>query len=81
MGAVSGQIGVGFALASTLGTLSPSLATTAQMAGMMAAGGALGNYIGHRVEGTSLPQTVAAFHSLVGIAASATGKFLIMAVM
>ena len=36
----------------------------------MAAGGAAGHYIGHRVEPTSLPQTVAAFHSLVGIAAS-----------
>jgi NAD(P) transhydrogenase len=37
----------------------------------MGVGGAAGNYIGNRVEPTSLPQTVAAFHSLVGIAASA----------
>jgi len=36
----------------------------------MTAGGAVGHYIGNRVEPTSLPQTVAAFHSLVGIAAS-----------
>jgi NAD(P) transhydrogenase len=41
------------------------------MAAMMGAGGAVGHYIGHRVEPTSLPQTVAAFHSLVGVAASA----------
>ena len=34
-------------------------------------GGIAGKYIGDRVEPTSLPQTVAAFHSLVGIAASA----------
>ena len=34
-------------------------------------GGAAGKYIGDRVEPTSLPQTVAAFHSLVGVAASA----------
>ena len=34
-------------------------------------GGFAGKYIGDRVEPTSLPQTVAAFHSLVGVAASA----------
>jgi NAD(P) transhydrogenase len=69
LGAVSGQLGVGFGVASTLGHLSPSLGTTAQIAGFMAVGGAAGHYIGHRVEPTSLPQTVAAFHSLVGVAA------------
>mmetsp|Transcript_34306 Transcript_34306/g.71433 ORF Transcript_34306/g.71433 Transcript_34306/m.71433 type:complete len:156 (+) Transcript_34306:1-468(+) len=37
----------------------------------MGAGAIAGNYIGNRVEPTSLPQTVAAFHSLVGLAASA----------
>lgn len=71
LGAVSGQTGVALAVVSTFGHLSPSMSTTASMAGMMAAGGALGHYIGHRVEPTSLPQTVAAFHSLVGVAASA----------
>ena len=70
LGAVSGQAGVAMALASTLGTLSPAWGTTASMLGMMAAGGTLGQYVGHRVEPTSLPQTVAAFHSLVGVAAS-----------
>merc|ERR1719469_509837 len=57
-------------VASTLGHLSPDLGTTATIAGLMGIGGAAGHYIGHRVEPTSLPQTVAAFHSLVGIAAS-----------
>jgi len=54
------------------------MGSTMQIAGLMAAGGGLGHYIGHRVEPTSLPQTVAAFHSLVGIAAStaALGDFL-----
>jgi NAD(P) transhydrogenase len=37
----------------------------------MGAGAAAGQYIGNRVRPTSLPQTVAAFHSLVGLAASA----------
>jgi NAD(P) transhydrogenase len=37
---------------------------------MMAAGGAAGGYIGQAVEPMKLPQTVAAFHSLVGAAAT-----------
>lgn len=78
LGAVSGQAGVALGVASTLGHLHPSIGTTASIAGLMAIGGAAGHYIGHRVEPTSLPQTVAAFHSLVGIAASsaAIGDYL-----
>lgn len=71
LGAVSGQAGVALGVASTLGHLSPSMGATAAIAGWMGLGAAAGHYIGHRVEPTSLPQTVAAFHSLVGIAASA----------
>jgi NAD(P) transhydrogenase len=71
LGAVSGQAGVAFGVASTLGHLHPTYGSAAQIAGCMAIGGAAGRYIGHRVEPTSLPQTVAAFHSLVGFAASA----------
>lgn len=78
LGAVSGQAGVALGVASTLGHLSPSVGTTASIAGLMGAGAAAGHYIGHRVEPTSLPQTVAAFHSLVGLAASsaAIGDYL-----
>jgi len=71
LGAVSGQAGVALGVASTLGHLNPSVGTTASILGLMGTGAVAGHYIGHRVEPTSLPQTVAAFHSLVGLAASA----------
>jgi len=78
LGAVSGQAGVALGVVSTLGHLQPSLSTTAAIAGMMGVGGIAGNIIAKRVDPTSLPQTVAAFHSLVGVAAStaAVGDFL-----
>jgi NAD(P) transhydrogenase len=71
LGAVSGQAGVALGVASTIGHLHPSFGTLCSMAGLMGVGAVAGNYIGNRVEPTSLPQAVAAFHSLVGLAASA----------
>lgn len=71
LGAVSGQAGVALAVASTMGHLHPSMSTAASIAALMGVGAVAGNYIGNRVQPTSLPQTVAAFHSLVGLAASA----------
>jgi NAD(P) transhydrogenase len=70
LGAVSGQAGVALGVASTFGHLQPSFATTASLVGLMGVGAVAGQQIANRVELTSLPQTVAAFHSLVGIAAS-----------
>eukprot|EP00536_Pseudo-nitzschia_multiseries_P005118 jgi/Psemu1/318569/estExt_fgenesh1_pm.C_930008 len=71
LGAVSGQAGVALGIASTFGHLHPSPAMTASLVGLMGIGGVAGQAIAQRVELTSLPQTVAAFHSLVGVAASA----------
>jgi len=71
-GNVSGMAGVAFGLASAVGSLDWPAATYVQLAAVLGGGGALGYAIGKRVDGTSLPQTVAAFHSLVGLAASFT---------
>jgi len=72
MGNMSGMAGVSFGLASAIGSLNWPAATYVQLAGVLGGGGALGYYIGQRVDPTSLPQTVAAFHSLVGFAAAFT---------
>merc|ERR1719414_478286 len=46
--------------------------TYAMTAGLLGAGAALGTVVGTKVEPIALPQTVAAFHSLVGLAAMVT---------
>jgi H+-translocating NAD(P) transhydrogenase len=80
LGAVSGQAGVALGVISTLGHLAPNASTAMALGGLMGVGAYAGKYIGDRVEPTSLPQTVAAFHSLVGFAASAAaiGTFIIV---
>merc|ERR1719511_556853 len=66
------MIGVTAGIASTIGLLSPSHPVLAQM-GLAAGGGAIiGSTIAKRIEITDLPQLVAAFHSLVGMAAVLT---------
>jgi len=69
-GAYTGMSGVAGGLAATFATMSPEAATLG--AGLLLGGGSVGVVIGQKVSPIALPQTVAAFHSLVGGAALVT---------
>ncbi|XP_049460272.1 NAD(P) transhydrogenase, mitochondrial [Epinephelus fuscoguttatus] len=69
LGNALGMIGVAGGVAATLGALKPSPELLAQMSAAMAVGGTTGLAIAKRIQITDLPQLVAAFHSLVGLAA------------
>merc|ERR1712115_152370 len=72
LGNALGMIGVSSGVAATLGLLQPTPDVLTQMAVTCAAGGAIGTAIAKKIEITDLPQLVAAFHSLVGMAAMLT---------
>ncbi|XP_048388003.1 NAD(P) transhydrogenase, mitochondrial-like [Stegostoma tigrinum] len=72
LGNALGMIGVAGGIAATLGGLKPSPELLVQMSGAMAVGGTLGLGIASRIQISDLPQLVAAFHSLVGLAALLT---------
>lgn len=67
-----GMIGVSGGIAATLGFVNPSTDVLLQMGGAMAVGGTIGSVIAQRIQISDLPQLVAAFHSLVGLAAVLT---------
>lgn len=72
LGNTLGMIGVSSGIAATLGMMAPSNEVLAQMTGCLLGGAAIGSTIAKKIEITDLPQLVAAFHSLVGLAAVLT---------
>merc|ERR1711931_101495 len=72
LGNALGMIGVSTGVAATLGLLQPNPEVLTQMAVVAVTGAAIGSVIAKRIEITDLPQLVAAFHSLVGMAAVLT---------
>jgi NAD(P) transhydrogenase len=73
LGNICGMSGVAFGMTAAIGSIDWPAATYMQLAAALGGGGAAGYAIAARVDPNSLPQTVAAFHSLVGLAAVFTG--------
>jgi len=72
MGNAMGMLGVAFGILSTLFAVGFTPETLGQAAVVSAAGAVLGLAIGRRCSPMQLPQTVAALHSVVGLAAVMT---------
>ncbi|AZO60096.1 MAG: NAD(P)(+) transhydrogenase (Re/Si-specific) subunit beta [Mesorhizobium sp.] len=68
-GNLYGMIGMGIAIATTLALALPSAGRFGLIVLGLAIGGGVGAYVARRIAMTSMPQLVAAFHSLVGFAA------------
>lgn len=68
-GNLYGMIGMTIAVVTTLALAIPSPAGFAMILGGLAIGGGIGAVTARRIAMTSMPQLVAAFHSLVGLAA------------
>ncbi|PWJ81033.1 NAD/NADP transhydrogenase beta subunit [Pseudaminobacter salicylatoxidans] len=68
-GNIYGMIGMAIAIATTLALATPSLAGFGLIVLGLAIGGGVGAVVAKRIAMTAMPQLVAAFHSLVGLAA------------
>ena len=65
----NGMIGMGIAIATTLALVTPGFGAWIVILVGVGIGGGIGAYIAQRIPMTAMPQLVAAFHSLVGMAA------------
>jgi len=68
-GNIYGMSGMGVAIVTTLILVRPGSSALTAIIVAIAIGGAIGAYIARRIAMTAMPQLVAAFHSLVGLAA------------
>jgi NAD(P) transhydrogenase subunit beta len=68
-GNMYGMIGMGLAIVTTLALALPSAGGFGLIVLGLAVGGGVGAFIARRIAMTAMPQLVAAFHSLVGLAA------------
>jgi proton-translocating NAD(P)+ transhydrogenase subunit beta len=66
-GNITGMVGMAIAIATTLA--SPGVLSYVDILIAIVIGGAIGTFIALKIQMTALPQLVAAFHSLVGLAA------------
>ncbi|KAL2197677.1 NAD(P) transhydrogenase beta subunit-domain-containing protein [Corynascus similis CBS 632.67] len=79
MGNMLGMLGVGSGVLASLLAVGFSPEVLTQFGGLAAIGSILGFLIGKRITPTDLPQTVAALHSVVGLAAVLTSIGSVMA--
>ncbi|KAF8756169.1 NAD(P) transhydrogenase beta subunit [Rhizoctonia solani] len=74
-----GILGVGSGIVSSLAAVGFPTPVLVQFSALASIGAILGRWIGRRITGTELPQTVAALHSVVGLAAVFTSIGSVMA--
>ena len=68
-GNIMGMVGMGIAIVATLAQPGMRMGGIGLIVAGLAIGGGIGAVVANRIQMTSLPQLVAAFHSLVGLAA------------